>query len=234
MAAFNFSSGSFLSVIIESGWIAIGVLLVLLFMSMFSWGLILKKWIEYFFSMRSAKKFLSSINFDLGLTEIVYRTELQPKSYLAKTFHDAYAIFNSHFDRDDFELTDASKNRLINRIERNIEKSIVSQSGRMERGLSALASISSSAPFIGLFGTVIGIIDAFYSIGAKGSSNIAVVAPGISAALVATAVGLFTAIPALMAYNIFRDKTRTISNDMRQFGLELVDWLVEDIHDKTA
>ena len=102
----------------------------------------------------------------------------------------------------------------------------------MEKGLSALASISSAAPFIGLFGTVIGIIDAFYSIGAKGSSNIAVVAPGISAALVATAFGLFTAIPALMAYNVFRDKTRYVANQMRSFGLELLDWLTEDINVK--
>jgi biopolymer transport protein TolQ len=95
----------------------------------------------------------------------------------------------------------------------------------MERGLPVLAMISSSAPFIGLFGTVLGIIGAFRDIGLTGVTSLAVVAPGISDALVATAAGLFTAIPALVAYNLFRNAIRDLSTDMKNFALDFTNRL---------
>ncbi|MBT6613432.1 MAG: hypothetical protein HOB38_15130, partial [Deltaproteobacteria bacterium] len=129
------------------------------------------------------------------------------------------------------ELEDIDKKQLIQKIERRIEKAIISEKADIEKELGLLATISSSAPFIGLLGTVTGIIDAFYSIAAQGASSIAVVAPGISAALVATAVGLFTAIPALIAYNMFREKVRALSNKMAGFGLDLLTLFDQTLED---
>lgn len=228
--ALNIFQGSFIKIIIESGTLSLTILSILILMSVISWGLIFKKWIHFTFAIRAAKQFLESVDLHKGLSEIMYRAEFFPNTYTARLFQSAYSVFSRQFDNDGFKLNNEEHQKMVYRIERTIEKQITDQNADMEKGLSALASISSSAPFIGLFGTVIGIIDAFYSIGAQGSSNIAVVAPGISAALVATAFGLFTAIPALMAYNLFRDKTRFIANQMRSFGLELLDWLTEDIN----
>ena len=230
---FQLIQGSFFTVVMNSGAISLVILGFLLLMSIISWGLIVGKWFYFFSSMRSSKQFLASIDLRKGLSEIMYHAEFFPDTYTAQEFQSAYSVFSRQFDRKGFRLTSDEQKKMVMRIERTIEKSIMNQHIEMEKGLSTHASISSAAPFIGLFGTVIGIIDAFYSIGSQGSTNIAVVAPGISAALVATAFGLFTAIPALMAYNTFRDKTRMIANEMRGFGLELLDWLTEDIHVET-
>ncbi len=224
------TQGSLFKVIMDSGTFSLVILALLLLMSVVSWGLIVKKWLHFFFSMRSSRRFLKSIDPEKGLSEIVYQAELFQKTYTAREFRSVYSVFSKQFDSDGFQLTADEQQKMANRIERTIDKSIMRQNIEMEKGLGTLASISSAAPFIGLFGTVIGVIDAFYSIGSQGSSNIAVVAPGISAALVATAFGLFTAIPALMAYNSFRDKTRTVGNEMREFGLQILDWLTEDIY----
>ncbi len=91
---------------------------------------------------------------------------------------------------------------------------------RLERGLSFLATTGSSAPFIGLFGTVIGIIDAFQGIARAGSASLAVVAPGIAEALIATAVGLFAAIPATVFYNYFVGELRSISAAIDLFAVD--------------
>ena len=93
---------------------------------------------------------------------------------------------------------------------------------RMERYLPFLATTASSAPFIGLFGTVWGIMTSFQSIGAQGSANLAVVAPGISEALIATAMGLFAAIPAVIGYNFFVNRVKRWAVEMDGFALELL------------
>ena len=222
----QFAQGSFFSIVMNGGAISLAVLALLLLMSAISWGVIFGKWFHLFFSVRSAHKFVENIDLHGELPEIMFQAEAFANTYLAKELDSAYAAFG--------KIKSGDVQRRADRIERTIEKSIMEQSIEMEKGLGFLASVSSSAPFIGLFGTVIGIIDAFYSIGSQGSSNIAVVAPGISVALVATAFGLFTAIPALMAYNYFRDRTRVIGNEMRSFGIALLDWLTEDIHAETA
>jgi biopolymer transport protein TolQ len=118
---------------------------------------------------------------------------------------------------------------LSKQLQRVIEKTINERYSLIEDRLNILATISSAAPFIGLFGTVLGIINSFQSIGTTGVTSLASVAPGISEALVATAAGLLAAIPALMAYNYFRNHARLLSNTMRNFGMELTnrfEWIV--------
>ena len=110
-----------------------------------------------------------------------------------------------------------------------MERAFNDQYALIEKRLNVLATISSAATFIGLFGTVLGIIRSFQNIGTSGVTSLAAVAPGISEALIATAAGLLAAIPALMAYNHFRNSARKQANDMRDFSMELanrIQWIV--------
>jgi biopolymer transport protein TolQ len=103
-------------------------------------------------------------------------------------------------------------------IERALRRSFIAEMTHLEGLTPFLATVGSAAPFVGLFGTVWGIMDAFRNIGAKGSANLATVAPGIAEALIATAIGLVAAIPAVMAYNFFARKIKVISNEMDSFS----------------
>ena len=107
-------------------------------------------------------------------------------------------------------------------VERSLQRASVVEMGRMESYLGILATIAAVSPFIGLFGTVWGIIDAFRGIGATGNASLATVAPGISEALVATAIGLVAAIPALMAYNYFQGRLKTWQSELDDFALEFI------------
>lgn len=220
---------SLFSIIFQGGWLSILVLVVLLAMSVISWAVILRKWIYISRTNRNAMKFLKGVDFSNGLADIVFRSEQHPDAYTTRLFNEAYSAFTEQANLFKKDPERFDRNLLVQKLERRIEKGIILEKVRMEKELGLLATISSSAPFIGLLGTVTGIIDAFYSIAAQGASSIAVVAPGISAALVATAVGLFTAIPALMGYNVFREKARSLSNQMNGYGLDLLALLDQSI-----
>jgi biopolymer transport protein TolQ len=111
-------------------------------------------------------------------------------------------------------------------VQRAMRRVHASEVERMERYLAFLATTASAGPFIGLLGTVVGIMNSFQAIGAQGSASLAVVAPGISGALVATAFGLAAAIPAVIGYNYFVGRVRHWATEMENFGLELAN-LVE-------
>ena len=112
--------------------------------------------------------------------------------------------------------------RSMEAVERSLQRASVVEMGRLERSLGGLATVAAVSPFIGLFGTVWGIIDAFRGIGATGNANLATVAPGISEALVATAIGLVAAIPALMAYNFFQGQLKQFQTELDDFSLEFI------------
>jgi len=225
------AQGSFFSMIYQGGFLSIIVFLVLLLMSILSWAIIIRKWVYLSSLTKSAKRFLKRVDISSGLSDVLLLSEQETKTYTARLFKEAYATYSKQINHFEAELEDIDKKQLIQKIERRIEKAIISEKADIEKELGLLATISSSAPFIGLLGTVTGIIDAFYSIAAQGASSIAVVAPGISAALVATAVGLFTAIPALIAYNMFREKVRALSNKMAGFGLDLLTLFDQTLED---
>jgi len=111
-------------------------------------------------------------------------------------------------------------------IERALRRSVIHENSRMEKALAFLATTGNAAPFIGLFGTVWGIMESFRSIGIKGSASLAVVAPGISEALIATAVGLFAAIPAVIAYNYFNSKAAELGTEMETFSADFLSLVV--------
>ncbi len=111
-------------------------------------------------------------------------------------------------------------------VERALRRANIHESSRMEKALAFLATTGNAAPFIGLFGTVWGIMESFRGIGIKGSASLAVVAPGISEALIATAVGLFAAIPAVIAYNFFNSKAAALVTEMETFSADFLSLVV--------
>jgi biopolymer transport protein TolQ len=110
-------------------------------------------------------------------------------------------------------------------VNRAITRAGLSETAKLEKNLSFLATTASATPFIGLFGTVWGIINAFESIGAARSTDLSIVAPGIAEALIATAMGLAAAIPAVIGYNYFEHQIRNFSSEMEEFSMELMTFL---------
>jgi biopolymer transport protein TolQ len=212
--------GSLLTIIYQGDIGSMIVMIILLIISVISWGLIIRKWFQLYRTEKASRKFLKNLRLEEGLEAIHYRSVLYPTTHTSLLFIALYDELGAAARGEKKPLWH-SESRLTEDIDRIIDKTVLKEKAVLEKDLSVLATIASSAPFIGLLGTVTGIIDSFYSIAAKGASSIAVVAPGISAALVATALGLFTAIPALIAFNLFRERTRKITNEMIRFGLEL-------------
>jgi biopolymer transport protein TolQ len=220
------SFGSFWSLIANSGPLAIMVLLVLLGFSILSWAIIFKKYKIYKEVEQQSLEFHGEFERLSSLSEINSSCERFPMSPLAGIFKSGYLELNHRVQtakasRDASE--DAQRLAVANGLEalnRTLKKAAMAEMLAMERSLSWLATTGAVTPFIGLFGTVVGIINAFQGLGAGGATTIQAVAPGISEALVATAAGLFAAIPAVIGYNHF-------INRLRQFGAEMDDFTVE-------
>ncbi|QCQ22822.1 protein TolQ [Desulfoglaeba alkanexedens] len=123
---------------------------------------------------------------------------------------------------------------LFESVERAVDGVLLEERQRMERFVPFLATTGSSAPFIGLFGTVWGIMTSFQDIGLKGAANLAVVAPGISEALVATAMGLVAAIPAVIAYNHFVNRFRVLENEMQHFASDFLNLMKREWYRRAA
>ncbi len=202
------------------------VLVLLVLSSFASWGIIALKSRELKRADDDTDDFLEVYQ-EGSLTAAYEAARDRNTSPLAAMFLDGYAELNriARYSQDAVAEGGNETQRLG--IERSVAWAAQRESHRLERGLSFLATTGSAAPFIGLFGTVIGIIDAFQHIGAAGSASLAVVAPGIAEALIATAVGLGAAIPATVAYNHFVGRLRPLNDSVElysnQIGGELLD-----------
>lgn len=199
------------------------VLLVLAFFSVISWAIIIIKFKVIHKATRDSESFLeffwSKKRFDL----IQQNLKDYSHSPLTVLFRDAYHEMARHQQRP--EGSDASfaiDLRGADNVGRALRRATTQEIQRLERYLTFLATTGSTAPFIGLFGTVWGIMDSFRSIGQTGSASLAVVAPGISEALVATAIGLVAAIPAVIAYNHFISKVSGLTGEMDNFSQEFL------------
>jgi biopolymer transport protein TolQ len=177
------------------------------------------KWRELRRAEQDSEAFLEV--YQEGSSDAAYQVARDlDRSPLASVFLTAYAELNRMrrlgSGSQDTSLSEAQADALS----RQIGWAASREGLRLERGLSFLATTGSAAPFIGLFGTVIGIIDAFQSIGRAGTASLAVVAPGIAEALIATAVGLFAAIPATIFYNYFVGEMRRLSAAIDLFSVD--------------
>ncbi|MDF1580223.1 MAG: protein TolQ [Desulfuromonadales bacterium] len=200
------------------------VLLVLAYFSIVSWTIIFYKLLVIHRATRESSAFLeffwSKKRFDLigkGLGDF-------PNSPLAILFRESYQdLVKLQRHEGEPELAGLSADLGgVDRVARTLRRATTLETHRLEKFLTFLATTGSTAPFIGLFGTVWGIMDSFRGIGQSGSASLAVVAPGISEALVATAIGLVAAIPAVVAYNHFVNKVNILTGEMDNFSQEFL------------
>ena len=202
------------SLILQAGLIVKLVLLLLLVFSLTSLTIIVMKWRELRAADQDSEAFLEVYRRE-GFSEAFDAARHLDRSPLAVVF----LTTGSELQKSrEVAGGDRSRERLVTRLSRSIAWGGVSQVRRLERGMPFLATTGSTTPFIGLFGTVVGIIAAFQSIGEAGQASLAVVGPGIAEALVATAVGLLAAIPATIAYNSFGGRIDGLLSMLERFS----------------
>ena len=202
------------------GPIAIGVLVLLMVASLYSWTLILGKASAFGRATKQNRKFIRSFRKAARLQEIAELADECPASPLAQVFEDVYDTYKR-------QTGGSGPPRNLTPLERTAQTSASAAITTLERQMTWLATISSTAPFVGLFGTVMGVVDAFHGIGTSGAGSIKAVAPGISEALITTAAGLFVAVPALVAYNLFMARIRVFAATTDDFARELLNSLEE-------
>ena len=234
MAAMNLGgsfNGSLFDMVIHAGFVVQLVLLLLLIFSVISWAIILMKYFNLRKVTRENDLFLSMYMKSTKLSEIFPEAKRYRNSTLAEVFRTGYtelvkitkAVRGTPTGRDAGEAAGAVMEiGGIDNVERAMNRACGSEASKLEAALGFLATTGSASPFIGLFGTVWGIMDTFKGIGARGSATLAVVAPGISEALIATAAGLAAAIPAVIFYNYYLNKTKEMTLDMDNFASELL------------
>jgi biopolymer transport protein TolQ len=199
----------------SAGPIAKVVMVILLIFSLLSWAVIFSKWASFRNARGANQSFLRAFRKATGLESVAVASEQFRASPLV-------AVFDFGYSEVDRQMK--SKGALTNKttLERSLQLGISEEVARLERNMSILATTATVSPFIGLFGTVMGIIDAFQGLGAAGAASLRAVAPGISEALVTTALGLAAAIPAAVAYNWFGSNVREFGARMDDFALEFL------------
>jgi biopolymer transport protein TolQ len=191
------------------------VLAILIVFSLLSWAVILSKWSTFRSARAANRSFLRAFRKAASVEAIAAASEQFSRSPLVTVFDFGYS-----------EVARQMKSRgsVTNplALERTLQLGMSEEITRLERKMSLLATTAGVSPFIGLFGTVWGIIDAFQQLSTAGAASLRAVAPGISEALITTAMGLFAAIPAYIAYNIFNNSIREFAARMEDFQLEFL------------
>ena len=202
----------------KGGWVVFLCLLILVLLSVFVWAIIVSKWM-YLTNMQKANEgFIKSFWDSRSLNDLNSRLGDYGYSPAREVFRSGYSeLVRGSQLRDQVSSQHLAVNAAMENMHRALNKAKTFEKRRLEKFISILAIASSAAPFIGLFGTVWGIMNAFESIAKTGSTSLEAVAPGISEALTATAFGLFAAIPAVIGYNIFVNRIRAILSSIDGF-----------------
>lgn len=199
------------------------LLIALVLMSLTSWVIIFHKWRQFRQAEQSGEAFISSFRRSRKMSEAIGQAKSHRASPMAEVFLAGFEELNSlsqeqsaggasdRLSEDDLEV-----------LEMTMERTATEAIGRLEHRTVFLATTGNSAPFMGLLGTVVGIMDSFWAIGERGSASLAVVAPGIAEALLATIVGLATAIPAVIAFNWAGNKTKFLNDATSGFIMEFL------------
>jgi biopolymer transport protein TolQ len=212
--------GEIWQLLANTGLVARIVLLILLVFSVFSWAIIFQKHRSFKAARRDSREFLKIFRQSKKLSDIRAACKTLKASPLVEVFLAGYREIESQAVAG--ENPGKPRIRSLDSVHRALQIAASAELTRMEQQLSWLATTGSVTPFIGLFGTVWGIIDAFRGLGAAGTASLRSVAPGISEALVTTAAGLFAAIPAVVAYNQFVQRTKEFGALMDDFALEFL------------
>lgn len=212
-------SFSVLDLIFQSGPVVFSVLLLLLGFSVLSWAIIWTKWKMLGKTHLVSDEFLDVFWSGRSLDYVYTESKKFEAAPAAKVFQSGYKELQKLMGtQEKKEGNESSIDSSIHNLERALTTASRKEIMKLESSMTFLATTASSAPFIGLFGTVWGIMGAFQNIGAQGAASLAVVAPSISEALIATAIGLFAAIPASMGYNYFNNKIRNQKIQMENFS----------------
>ena len=225
-------SGDVIRIVTETTPINQAVLLILVLFSIASWAIILQKFWTFRASDRDTTRFLEAFRRSSKFSEVQAVCPTLPASPLVGVFQSGYAEINAQVRQQQQPAAAPAANpaahagrpilKSLTAVDRALLRAAAAEVAKLEKRVTFLATTASITPFIGLFGTVWGILVAFNRIGATGSTNLAIVAPGISEALIATAAGLFAAIPAVYFYNHFTTKVKSFATEMDDFALEFL------------
>jgi biopolymer transport protein TolQ len=220
------SSIDILSLVLEGSLVGQIVLLILVLFSAFSWGIVFSKYAQLKKASRQTMTFLDVFRRSSRFSEVQAVCATLAASPLTGLFQSGYAELNAQLrgtadSRPDGESSRPTL-RSLEAVDRALLRAATVEVSKLEHRVTFLATTASITPYIGLFGTVWGIIMAFQSIGSQGSTSLAVVAPPIAEALVATGAGLFAAIPAVYFYNEITSRVKKIANEMDDFAMEFL------------
>ena len=218
-AAITPESFTFLALFMRADWVVKGVMIGLGLASLWSWTVIIDKTLRLASLNRQADAFENEVAHGRSLEEVAAQAGEQPAHALPRMLQGALKEWRDARAKN--QASDSQAAFLIQRIDRGLDSAIAREALRIEDGLSSLAIVATSSPFIGLFGTVWGIMHSFQAIAIQKNTNLAVVAPNIAEALFATAMGLIAAIPAYIAYNRFSSDTSRYSARLEGFADDL-------------
>jgi len=196
------------------------VLVLLLLASLYSWTVILGKMGTFRKATQQSRRFVKMFRNASRLQEIATMAADCPASPLAQVFEDVYETYKR-------QTGGSGPPKNITPLERSAQTAASEAVTLLERRMTWLATIATASPFVGLFGTVMGVVDAFSGLGTAGAATLRAVAPGISEALITTAAGLFVAVPALVAYNQFSSRIRVFASAVDDFCRELLNSMEE-------
>lgn len=219
--------------LINAGPVVKFVMLLLLFFSITSWAIIFIKFRYIRKAFKESADFTDMFWQCQNLTDAFSKVKSLRSSPTARIFIAAYMEMARSENKDEkntqIKRTQNSYFQIIGSIKRSLNRSIGVEIRRLVQLVPFLATAGNTAPFIGLFGTVWGIMGTFHGIGVSGSASLAVVAPGISEALIATAAGLAVAIPSVIAYNYFTDRIRALDSEWQSYSADLSSIMERDI-----
>ena len=213
-------TSTFFELLLRASPIAKGVLILLLLFSIYSWAIIITKWLWLKRAEQETKGFLSRFQRGGKLSDLYQGVDPDSRSPLVRVFLAGYEEINNQIGEGDGRV------RSIEALSRVLQSATIAEVSQMERRLTWLATTANASPFIGLFGTVVGIIIAFQGLSTASASSIQSVAPGIAEALIATAAGIAAAVPAAIFYNHFLNRIKALTGIIDRFSLELIN-LVE-------
>jgi len=219
-------SSALVEMLQNSGPVALSVLLLLAIASVYSWTLIFSKMSSFSKATKQSRRFVRTFRKATRLQEIAAVTSDYQPSPLAIVFDEVYEAYKR-------QTGGYGPPRNVAPLERSAQTASSEALTRLEQRLTWLATIASTSTFVGLFGTVMGIVDAFHGLGTAGSATLRAVAPGISEALITTAAGIFVAVPAAIAYNQFTARLRIFASGIDDFARELLNSL-EEIPQRSA
>lgn len=214
------ASSALVEMISNSGPVAMGVLILLLLASIYSWTVIFGKASAFSKATKESRRFIRAFRKATRLQEIATLATDFKLSPLAQVFEDVYETYKR-------QTGGSGPPRNLVPLERSAQTAASEAVTQLERRLTWLATIAATSPFVGLFGTVIGVVDAFHGLGTAGAATLRAVAPGISEALITTAAGLFVAVPAVVAYNQLTARIRVFAAAIDDFCRELLNSLEE-------